>query len=214
VNTTHARLLEKFKPVIAPRGGTEIHGINRSIMTQTLNELGFKEGAEIGVAEGYHAQVLCKNNPGVKLHCIDIWAKYPGYEEYPDPEKCYLECQSRLKPYNVLFYKKLSMDTINDFADNSLDFVYIDGAHDFKSVAEDICEWSKKVRVGGIVFGHDYKRSGSRSRYRVHVKDVVDAYMYSHGITPWFVLTNDLKDPRFGPDNPGWCFVRQESDKL
>ena len=107
------------------------------------------------------------------------------------------------------------MDATADFADGSLDFVYIDGAHDFKNVACDICEWSKKVRVGGIVFGHDYKRSiPGKSKYPVDVKDVVQAYMYSQGIRPWFVLTNDIRDPKFGRDNPGWMFVRTESDRI
>lgn len=207
-------LINKFAPQIAPRGGTEIRNINRTIMAQTLGELGYKEGAEVGVAEGYHAEILCKSIPDLKLHCIDIWQKYEGYSEYADPEACFNQAMETLKGFDIEVQRKFSMDAVGDFKDNSLDFVYIDGAHDFKSVAEDICDWSRKVRVGGIVFGHDYKRSGSRSRHVVHVKDVVDAYTYSHGITPWFVLTNDLKDPTFGPDNPGWMFVRQESDRL
>ncbi len=48
------------------------------------------------------------------------------------------------------------MDALEDFEDNSLDFVYIDGDHNFKHISEDIYEWTKKVRSGGIVSGHDY----------------------------------------------------------
>lgn len=214
MNNTLTYILNKFSLSLAPRGGTEVHNINRTIMAQTLGELGFKEGAEVGVAEGHHAEVLCKNIPNLRLHCVDIWQKYDGYNEYEDPENCFKEAMARLKDFDIEVHRKFSMDAVRDFADNSLDFVYIDGAHDFKSVAQDICDWSRKVRVGGIVFGHDYKRSSSRSRFVVHVKDVIDAYMYSHGISPWFVLSNDLRDPTFGPDNPGWCFVRQETDRL
>jgi hypothetical protein len=57
-------ILEKFKPELSPRGGTEIHQINRTIMAQTLGELGFKEGAEVGVAEGYHANRCSIISPG------------------------------------------------------------------------------------------------------------------------------------------------------
>ena len=110
------------------------------------------------------------------------------------------------------------MDAVEDFEDNSLDFVFIDGAHDFKNVAMDICEWAKKVRPGGIVYGHDYKRWNPRSyvgkRYTVDVKDVVQAYMYSKGINPWFALENEIPDPKFGRDNPCWMFVRQEKDLI
>lgn len=214
MNETLAHIIDKFNLTLAPRGGTEIHGINRNTMALVLSDLDFKVGAEIGVAEGMHAEVICRNNPGVKLHCVDIWEAYPGYSEYADPDDCFTQAKDRLNAYDVSFHKKFSMDVVKEFSDNSLDFVYIDAAHDFKSVADDICEWSRKVRVGGIVFGHDYKRSNSRSRHVVHVKDVVDAYMYAHAISPWFVLTNDVKDPTFGPDNPGWMFVRQEKDRL
>ena len=71
------------------------------------------------------------------------------------------------------------MDAVKDFADGSLDFVYIDGHHGFKYVAEDIWEWHKKVKKGGIVAGHDYftLNKDPRHPYCNHVKEVVDAYV-------------------------------------
>lgn len=211
MNSTIDYIIKKFNLDTRRKPPIAIHNINRTIMARVLGELGFRQGAEIGVAEGYHAKVLCGNNPGVKLYCIDIWEKYPGYEEYSNPEKCYQEASERLDPYNCVFIRKFSMDAVQDFADNSLDFVYIDGAHDFKNVVDDVCEWSKKVRIGGIVFGHDFKRT---KKNVVDVKDVIPAYCYAKQIKPWFILTNDLRDPTFGQDNPGWMFVRQETDKL
>ena len=179
-------------------------------MAQTLGELGFTEGAEIGVAEGVHAKVLFDNIPGLKLACVDAWEHYPGYDEYENIDDVYRQAQQRLKDYDCQLIKKFSMDAVKDFKDESLDFVYIDGAHDFKSVADDICEWTKKVKIDGVVFGHDYKRTGKPGRPRVDVKDVVPAYMYSHAIIPWFVLTNDIYDHPGGWSNPGWMFVRIE----
>jgi predicted O-methyltransferase YrrM len=44
----------------------------------------------------------------------------------------------------------------DDFLDNSLDFVYIDAGHRFDDVVQDIIKWTKKVRKGGIISGHDY----------------------------------------------------------
>jgi len=201
-------ILDKFKPVLAIRGGSEIWGINRTIMAKTLGELGFKVGAEIGVAEGYHAVVMCQQNRNMMLFGIDIWEKYSGYSEYEDPDQCYVDARRSLSSYSCKIIRKYSMDAVKNFDDNSLDFVYIDGAHDFRNVADDICEWSKKVRPGGIVFGHDYKRSTNKSKHKLYVKDVVDAYMYSHDISPWFILKNDLKDERFGHDNPGWMYIK------
>jgi len=208
-------LINKFGLDVSQKPPIEVRNTNRTIMAETLGELKFKVGAEIGVAQGNHAVTLCKANPGIKLFCIDIWELYPGYDEYTDRIKRYYEeAKAKLAPYDCIFIKKFSMEALAEFADESLDFVYIDGAHDFKSVADDICEWTKKVRIGGIVFGHDYKRSrDTGGKYPVDVKDVVQGYAYSHRIDPWFILKNDIKDPKFGRDNPGWMFVRQQTDR-
>jgi hypothetical protein len=39
------------------------------------------------------------------------------------------------------------------FAEDSLDFCYIDAQHDFLSVLQDITRWWPKVRSGGIIAG-------------------------------------------------------------
>lgn len=209
-------IIKKFGLDITPEQPTQIHNVNRSIMAETLKELEFKVGAEVGVAQGHHARMLCEKNPGVKLFAVDIWDNYPGYSDYSDRiDKYYLVARDRLANYNCTLIKKFSMDAVKDFADGSLDFVYIDGAHDFKNVADDICEWSKKVRIGGIVFGHDYFQSDPKSgKYIINVKYVIQAFTGAHEIRPWFVLTNDIKDPVFGKDTPGWLFVRQDTDHI
>ena len=42
------------------------------------------------------------------------------------------------------------------FADNSLEFVFLDAGHDYNSVRADIQAWWPKVRPGGWLGGHDY----------------------------------------------------------
>lgn len=198
--------------------------INRTQVAQMLGELGFKVGAEIRVGEGGYSKVLFDNIPGLKLYGVDSWKNYPGYSELKDPEQTYKDACEGLKPYDCVFIKKFSMDAVEEFDDNSLDFVFIDGAHDFKNVACDICSWSKKVKPGGIVFGHDYKyhqeflqkyhNRPPRLRFVVEVKIVVDAYRDAKRICPWFELYSEILDPAFGPDNPCWMFVRQEGNKI
>ena len=193
----------------------EITDVNRIIMAQVLGELGFKVGAEVGVAEGIHAKVLLDNIPGLRLHLIDAYKHYPGYQEYDGLDKVKEEMIGRMIKSNVVIHQKLSMDAVSYFENDSLDFVYIDGAHDFKNVANDLCEWSKKVRIGGIVFGHDYKQHGpfidrGHIRHQVDVKDVVRAFCHAKNAYPLFELNNAKRDEIFGRDNPGWLFVRRE----
>lgn len=42
------------------------------------------------------------------------------------------------------------------FEDDSLDFVFLDAAHDYGSVRMDIGAWLQKVKTGGVIAGDDY----------------------------------------------------------
>jgi len=219
MNDTLAYIAKKFELDLTRRCPIDILKINRKIMAQTLCELGLTEGAEIGVAKGEHAALLMDNNPSLHLYAIDPWDAYPGYVDYTQDklDSFYGNVRRYLTRYkNCTIVRKKSMEAVLDFEDNQLDFVYIDGAHDFKSVAEDICDWSRKVRVGGIVFGHDYYMRTDKPTNIIHVKQVVQAYMYSHNISPWFVLgmQGNFSDGEYHEHGRSWMFVRQESDRL
>lgn len=56
---------------------------------------------------------------------------------------------------NYEFVTKTSKDAIN-IIPNELDFVYIDGNHDYEYVKEDINIWYSKVKEGGIIGGNDF----------------------------------------------------------
>ena len=215
LNDTLIYIGKKFEVDVNQKGPIAILNTNRKIMIETLRELGFKKGVEVGVAQGHHSLLMCQNMPSdAELYGVDVWDLYEGYNEYTDRiHKYYQEAQDKMKPYsNYHFIKKFSMDAVNDFEDNSLDFVYIDGAHDYKNVAMDICEWSKKVRIGGIVYGHDYKRR--HHRWIVDVKDVVDSWSYAKRIRPLFILgTPGLRpDGMYKEGGCSWMVVRQEGD--
>lgn len=42
------------------------------------------------------------------------------------------------------------------FADQSIDVLFIDGDHSYEAVKKDIELWFPKVKIGGIISGHDY----------------------------------------------------------
>lgn len=207
---TLSYIVNKFGLDINHKPPIEIMNINRNVMAQTLAELGFKLGAEIGVQQGIHAETLCKYNPGLKLYCVDIWEPVFGYKEDEAQHNAYYrEALDRLKPYDCTIIRKYSMDAVSDFEDGSLDFVYIDAGHDFKNVAMDIVEWPKKVRSNGIVFGHDFKRHVTPIHHH-HVVDVVSAYTYAYQINPWFILGKPgHSDEMYAEGTRSWMFVKQ-----
>lgn len=173
--------------------------MNRQDLGKYFNELGFKIGAEIGVAAGHFSQKLCEDIPGLKLYCVDSWMAYHGNRRGGADEKHnnnFIKTKNRLKGYNVEFLRMFSMDALKYIPDESLDFVFIDANHDYSFVKEDIREWSKKVRKGGIISGHDYynMRNGG-------VVQAVDEYVKENGIelhlTDADHLTRDDKEPSY-----------------
>jgi len=59
-----------------------------------------------------------------------------------------------LLPVNVI--KGYSTEVAKTYKFGSLDFVFIDGSHIYKDVADDIKSWLPKIKKGGFIGGHDY----------------------------------------------------------
>ena len=93
------------------------------------------------------------------------------------------------------------MDALKFFEDDSLDFVFIDGNHEFQQATNDIAEWSKKVRKGGIVSGHDFIRMKGLIHEQIHTKDVVQGWAYAKHIKPWFIFVGDRC--------PSWFWIKE-----
>ncbi len=122
-------------------------------------------GVEIGVERGHFSKVILQYCD--KLYAIDAWQTYSKYREHVTQERLdafYEETKERLKNFNCEIIRKFSSEAVKDFEDESLDFVYIDANHSYESVKEDIELWKPKVKIGGILAGHDYmnvpKREG------------------------------------------------------
>lgn len=191
----------------------EIPNTNRETLATLFHVFGFQVGVEVGTERGMYAEVLCRENPGVRLCCVDAWQAYRGYRDHVSQVKLdrfFEEASARLAPYpRTTLLRMFSQDATRHFKDGSLDFVYIDAAHDLRSAVDDIAEWSKKVRVGGIVSGHDYLRAKLPSL--MHVPQAIHAWTDAYAIAPWFVLgrqakgTGELRD-----DGRSWFYVKPE----
>lgn len=207
-------IVEKFNLDISRVGNAhvDIPGQMRDMLPGLFKELGFTNGAEVGVFKGDFAEKLCQGNPDLTLNCIDPWECIDGYDDYSSESlaRAYNDTIDKLAKYDCNIIKKTSMDAVKDFEDESLDFVYLDGAHDFKNVAMDLCEWIKKIRVGGILSGHDYRRY-VMTRGEIEKKHVVEAlsgFTVAYHMGPWFVL-GLREDPRTLRDKErSWIIVK------
>lgn len=166
-----------------------LYGFGRRVeLGQLFKNLDFNVGVEIGTDTGRWAKDICEQVPQLKLYCIDPWVAYTEGNEFKDQvriDEIYQEVKERLKYFNCEIIRKTSIEAVNDFEPNSLDFVFIDGNHEFEYVLEDITAWTKIVRVGGIIVGHDYREDKNRN---YGVVEAVQKYITENQINPWFVL--------------------------
>ena len=184
MNETLKNIFEKFNFNPEAKMPLVIKNFCRNDLAILFQELGFKTGAEIGVKKGYYSKILCLYNPNLRLYSIDPWK---GNEEYNQERMDYFyeEAKKRFDPLNCEIIKKTSMEAVNLFYGNSIDFVYIDGDHHYKSVIEDLTEWSKKVRKGGIIAGHDWGKYPAKN---CDVNRAVWDFVKENSIDPWFVI--------------------------
>lgn len=176
-----------------PDGAKRIRldGLFRKDLYVLFSELGFYTGCEVGVRSGKNACQMFNKIPELTLHCVDLWRPFIDVQSRRSHRVNYHLAKKNLKEYiedeRAKIIRKSSIDAVKKFEDGSLDFVYIDANHRFDFVMQDIIKWSKKVRVGGIVSGHDYYKSD-----KYGVKLAVDAYVKAHKINPWFVLDDEV----------------------
>lgn len=102
-------------------------------------------GAEIGVRFGCNSLRMFNFLDIKQLYLIDK-RKLP-------------EAISNLEDYKdkVVWLIGKSSEVYKSISDNSLDFVYIDGNHTYEYVKADILLYFPKVKMDGLISGHDYK---------------------------------------------------------
>lgn len=129
-----------------------------------------KVGVEIGVHMGDLSWRLLGSNKNIFLYMVDPWEECSGgsYKTTVDHINNYTQSQHdeamRRAMNNVEMFKgqfkvlrMTSEEAVEQFADESVDFVFIDGDHSYEGCATDIRLWYPKVRDGGLMSGHDYR---------------------------------------------------------
>lgn len=189
----------------------EIPGVSRLDLIKWIRELDLKMGAEIGVYVGEFSRLILRLNPQLKLYGVDPWIEYKEYKELDGQDfnnmykETLLKMATFIKKGRYVVVRKTSMDALRDFADNSLDFVYIDANHEDPYVTQDIEGWAAKVRPGGLVTGHDYIRVKALN---YAIIDALDTYTKKNNIQ-LFLLGSKAIEPRVIRDRVrSWMFIR------
>jgi hypothetical protein len=149
-------------------------------------------GVELGTHRGDYAATLLESWPG-KLYCVDPWENPPEYAWQAtflpgrghDREGDYRAALRALARFGdrVALCRTLSAEAVEDFLDESLDFVYVDANHERPHVDEDLHLWYPKLRPGGVLAGHDFICPGeSDGGWGKHIQPAVLEFAATYGL--------------------------------
>jgi hypothetical protein len=121
------------------------------------------KGVEVGTFKGSFSNQIMNNWSGT-LYMVDVWRPLEsGYDDASNHGKydggVYTDAMENIKGFEdrAIMVRATSEIASDVFNDESLDFVYIDAAHDYENVKNDILAWLPKIKDGGYIAGHDYR---------------------------------------------------------
>lgn len=131
-----------------------------SIMKSVVSNI--KKGifVEIGTFSGDFAfEILSNSSDDCILYCIDPWIEYNDYNDaanYHVGDALFQITKNKLKQFGdrVIFIREFASNAVNLIPDN-IDFLYIDGNHQYKYVYQDLELYYPKVKQDGIIIGDD-----------------------------------------------------------
>lgn len=176
---------------------------NRIELAEYFRDKGYKKGAEIGVCEGRYSKILLDTIPGLELIGVDPYEPYDNSTARRNPQNIEGKLEQAREllggypNYNLIIARSIEVAKL--IPNHSLDFVFIDGLHDYDSVKADIEAWYPKVRYGGIVSGHDYYQGKSG---KMGVMKAVDEFVEKHGLE---LQTTEWDEEAYRDDRqPDW----------
>jgi len=115
-------------------------------VTRLVKRFKVKVMAEIGVCYGHTASEVLSLNQVEKYYMVGVWQKDDNY----------FRVRNNFHDKAVEIFREDSMTAINRIEDEILDLVYINAGNTYKRTLEDLCGWSRKLKVGGILIGNGF----------------------------------------------------------
>jgi predicted O-methyltransferase YrrM len=184
--------MEHFYKETSGEGWFDYENVYSSLVNEAPETAHFVEvGTWKGMSASYMAVEIINSGKNIKFDCIDTWNYVATSCEIPEENfndlfNIFLKNIEPVKDH-IGIIRELSWEGAKHFNDNSLDFVFIDAAHDYESVLKDITAWYPKVKPGGTIGGHDY-------HWNTGVYNAVNEY---------------LKDKTIGQNKACWLYKKE-----
>ncbi len=128
---------------------------------------------EVGVSRGKYSEKILAVAQPKKLYLIDSW----GNEFYKSHKKIVEDLfKKEVSSGQVIICQGISTVVLEKFEDGLFDWVYLDSDHGYENVARELEICRKKVKVGGIIAGHDYVTGQWLKRERYGVVEAVNEF--------------------------------------
>ncbi|NQZ70092.1 MAG: class I SAM-dependent methyltransferase [Lentisphaeria bacterium] len=113
--------------------------------------------AEIGVLGGDWSDKIIKNTTPEKLVLIDTFCSndYPHLKRFTKNSH-FDFINSKFSTPSIDIRKGLSWECLSEFEENTFDWIYVDAAHDYKSVKKDLVEVHRVLKPNGYIIMNDY----------------------------------------------------------
>jgi hypothetical protein len=127
------------------------------VISKAPHEAHFLElGAFLGKSACFAGVEIINSGKKIKYDVVD---HFLGSKNDPAGNNCKDECVKNIVPVNsvVTLVNLPSIEAAKLYNDNSLDFIFLDGDHNYKGIKSDLIAWYPKLKSGGTFAGHDHE---------------------------------------------------------
>jgi predicted O-methyltransferase YrrM len=152
------------------QGWFNFRGVYEDAIREAADGARFVEvGTWYGRSAAWMAVEIANSGKQIEFYCVDTWkgsVDSPWMAEHlrgvgGSCKELFVEAMRGGGVLDLVRPLEMpSRDAAAVFADNSLDFVFIDAAHDYDSVRDDVRAWYPKVKTGGVLAGDDVQWPG------------------------------------------------------
>ena len=192
----------------------------REELASLANDLNLTNAAaELGVFRGEFSELNMARWRGAKMTLVDTWeasdcvAGNASACVYTNDSRSYDKMVTRLRmerggPSFAGRWEMVQATTTEAarrYPDGHFDWIYLDATHTYAEARDDLRTWWPKLRVGGLLSGHDYQfqYQARGDGYTFGVKDAVDEFAAGRNLRVYSTSESYLPSFYFLKCEPG-----------
>jgi predicted O-methyltransferase YrrM len=121
-------------------------------------------GAWLGKSAAFMAVDIINSRKQIRFDVVDNWKGLTGdvVPQAMRDDGVYESFLRNMEPVKEVIHpiRLSSLEAVEQYQNDSLDFVFIDASHEYNDVRADISKWWSKIKFGGYLAGHDMQHPG------------------------------------------------------